>query len=105
MRLEAEQIALLNPTARERYMALEKLFASDGWKIVMALATNSAATALQRAAVASTWEENRMSLGNSLAWNAISNMEGSAEADFENQLETAEEEARVEAIIAEADYE
>lgn len=105
MRLESEQLALLSPADRNRYMALESLFDSDGWKIVMALSQKNAAEALQRAALANSWAENRMAVGNSLAWNNIWNLEQQAEVQFHEMASTARDGALAEAIAIEDEYE
>jgi hypothetical protein len=105
MRLEAEQLALLSPADRNRYMALEALFDSDGWKIVMALAHQSAAGALQRAALANSWAENRMAIGNSLAWNAIFQLQDATENDFLTMAASAADDAMAKAISVEEEYE
>ena len=80
MHLDLEQVNALAPDDRNRYMQLEKLFAQPGWRIVVALATQNAGAALTQAAVASSWDNNRLAYGNHLAWRAIQNLEKDTQA-------------------------
>jgi len=73
--LDLEQVNALSPDDRARYMQLEKLFSQPGWKLVVALAAQNATNALRNAALASSWDQNRMAIGNHIAWQAISNLE------------------------------
>lgn len=80
MHLDLEQVNALVPDDRNRYMQLEKLFAQPGWRVVVALATQNAAVALTQAAVASSWDNNRLAYGNHIAWRAIQNLEKDTQA-------------------------
>jgi hypothetical protein len=73
--LDLEQVNALSADDRTRYMQLEKLFSQPGWKLVMALAAQNATNALRNAAVAASWDQNRMAIGNHVAWQAIANLE------------------------------
>jgi len=80
LQLDLEQVNALAPDDRNRYMQLEKLFAQPGWRIVVALATNNAAQSLQQAALASSWDANRLAIGNHMAWRSIQNLERDTQA-------------------------
>lgn len=83
MNLESEQLNALNEADRARYSSMEKLFASTGWKYVVALAKANVAEAKERGALASSWPENRIAMGAALAWNSISTLEEQTEAVYE----------------------
>lgn len=80
MHLDLEQVNALAPDDRNRYMQLEKLFAQPGWRVVVALATQKVAEALQQAAFASSWDNNRIAMGAHLAWRGIQNLEKDTQA-------------------------
>lgn len=82
MNLELEQVNALTPDDRNRYMQLEKLFNQPGWKYVTALAQRNAALALQNAALAATWDTNRMQIGNHMAWLSIANLEKDTQSHY-----------------------
>lgn len=93
MHLDLEQVNALAPDDRNRYMQLEKLFAQPGWRIVVALANQNQAQALQQAAMASNWDANRLAIGNHLAWRAIQNLEKDTQALYsEKALQTMAQE-------------
>lgn len=83
--LDLEQVNALVPDDRNRYMDLEKLFQQKGWKVVVALARQNAATALLTAARAQNWDQNRVAIGNHMAWQAIANLEKETKEIYEGK--------------------
>lgn len=83
--LNSAQLNALNPAERERYSDLERMFASRGWKIFVALAKKNAAEGIQRAAFAQSWEQNRAAIGYSHAYNEMANLEVATLAEFEGK--------------------
>lgn len=105
MNLDNEQLNLLTPFDRERYMELERLFASKGWKIVQKLAEENAQIAHNTGANASTWADNRVALGNKLAWMSIANFEKDTEAVYEQKAQQARAANEIQLISDEHEYE
>lgn len=105
MTLDNEQLNALSAPERERYMELERLFASKGWKIVQATAQENANTAFNLGANASSWAENRVAFGNRIAWQTILNFEESTQQLFEQRAATALQAAEIISISEESEYE
>ena len=100
MRLEQAELAALAPADRDRYRALEQLFAQPGWKVVMALAKENAALQVQRAAFADNWAANRMAIGMGGAWNEIAKLEETTEAFYLNLIAQSADRVAAEDEIA-----
>ena len=105
MHLDIEQLNLLKPEHRERYMELERLFSSKGWKIVKTMAEQNAQLAHNAAANAANWADNRMAVGNRSAWQTIVNIEEQTEATYEKLAADASAAAEIVRIAEEHEYE
>lgn len=103
--LDQAQLSALKPADRDRYMALEQLFAQPGWKLVVALAKQNATAQVQRAAFAASWADNRIAVGNGAAWNTIATLEEATMADYERMVAETERERETLRISDESDFE
>jgi len=105
MQLDMEQLNALPPADRNRYLALEKLFAMPGWKIVVALAKQNSEAAVQRAAFATSWGDNRLAIGNGYAWNEIQQLETATEKTYATMAVEALTAANADKLSEEHDFE
>lgn len=105
MNLDEAQLNALPPKDRARYMALERLFSHPSWKIVMAMAEQRMAEQTQRAAFATSWDNNRIAVGVGAGWNEIKQLEESTEAFYAAKLEEVERAATIAAAAEEAAFE
>lgn len=105
MNLDNQQLNALAPVERERYMELERLFASKGWRIFIATAKDNANAAYAVGANASTWEENRVAYGNRMAWQYVLALEEATEQEFEAKAARASHADELAAIAAEHELE
>lgn len=105
LNLDQTQLSVLSPSDRDRYMDLESLFRSKGWKIVKALAEQNALTAHNVAATANTWADNRIAVGNRSAWQTIINFEEATEAHYLGLITAVQATREVELMHEEHDYE
>lgn len=105
MQLDEAQLNALKPADRNRYRALEQLFAQPGWKIVITLAKEHAANAVQRAAFAASWADNRIAIGNGAAWDAIAKLEEQTEAHYAQMLAEIEKATQLVALADESSFE
>lgn len=78
-----EVLKNLSNDQSELFQKLEALFDSDGWTVVETWAKNKAEAARNRAAYASSWEENRMAVGAEAVYNEFANLPSSTMNDFE----------------------
>jgi len=74
-----------------RLMSLEKLFQTEGWDIIMELASQQAELARDRCAYASSWDENRVANGQEQVWRQILALEGTTESEFAEIASVAEQ--------------
>jgi hypothetical protein len=105
MNLDNEQLNSLSAPERERYMELERLFASKGWKIVQTMAKSNAEGAFALGANASSWAQNREAFGNRTCWMTILNLEESTQQLFESKAVAAAQAAEIVRISEESEYE
>jgi hypothetical protein len=98
--LDLEDLAFLDANQKERYMALERLFESDGWHIVKAWADTCCGEALNRIVNSQSWDQNRVAVGARIAYLHMLNLESATEAEFTQYVEQAKE-AKVDAEEAE----
>lgn len=87
--MDLESIKFLDDGAKNRYAKLERLFDSDGWKIVMKLAEELSAMSMERAANAQTWEDNRFAAGQRFAYTHFTRLEDVTEAEFQKLADDA----------------
>lgn len=105
MTLDNEQLNVLSGPDRDRYMELERLFASKGWKIVRQMAQENAQTAHNMGANASSWADNRIAFGNKTCWMTILELEESTQHLFEQKVSAANEAAEIVRFSEESEYE
>jgi hypothetical protein len=105
MNLDNEQLNALSAPDRERYMELERFFASKGWKIFQAMAVDNANSALMAGANAATWADNRVAYGNRSAWLYVLNLEQSTEQEFEAKAAKTLQAAEIARFAEESEYE
>lgn len=87
--MDLDEIKYLDDTAKNRYAQLERLFDSDGWRLVTALASELAESCKERAANAQTWEDNRFAAGQRLAYVHITKLEEATETEFQAMAQSA----------------
>ncbi len=105
MNLDTEQLNALSPSDRDRYMELERLFRSKGWKIVMATAQENVNIAILVGANASTWADNRVAFGNRTAWQTILGLEEQTEDLYETKANSALKVSLIDHILDEHENE
>lgn len=81
--MDLDQLKLLTDEQRDRYLKLEKLFGMPGWAIMEKWAEGNRDEARDRAASASTWEENRIAVGQRIAFDTFANLRRISEMEFE----------------------
>lgn len=75
MSLDLEEINLLSNADKNRYMVMERMFESDGWKFVVKWATANVEEAKGRVLNAGTWEQTCFARGALLAYSHFANLE------------------------------
>lgn len=89
MALDMEQINLLDNQQKQKYMALERLFTTPGWKFVKDFCAASAEEAAAGILRATKWEDHCFALGARNAYLQIGNFEVFAENEFAAHAEDA----------------
>ena len=87
--MDLEQLKYLTPDQKERYVALERTFDSEGWKVIRAWAATQSSLAMERAAFASNWEDHRIATGVRLSFDQIVNLRDATEAEYVSIAEDA----------------
>jgi len=105
MDLDLETIKHLDDSQKNRYAMLERLFASDGWKIVSKLSGELAEMSKERAANAQTWEDNRFAAGQRFAYTHFVKLEDVTEAEFQKLADDNKEKAANASDQNEEDFE
>lgn len=77
-----EVLKNLDSGQQERFMKLEKLFETEGWALVVDWAKAKAEDAKSRAAHSSSWEENRVFVGQEAVYLMVANLQSSSDAEF-----------------------
>jgi hypothetical protein len=90
-----ETMKLLTAEERERFVAFQSMFESDGWRLLMQYTTAKYNAAVLRGANASSWEDNRQAAGYRDAWAEVSNME----TQFMNEFAAIADERRGDATV------
>ncbi len=67
---------------KANFLALEDLFGSPGWKLIVKMAEQNCVDALTRAAYASSWEANRFANGQRDVWSQVVQMQDTTFAQF-----------------------
>ena len=84
MALDTDEIAALSDDQKWRYMAMERLFDQEGWKLFQGWCSLNADEQLSRLVNCKTWEENRMAVGARAAFLLALNVENVTDAEFRN---------------------
>lgn len=100
--MDLEALKYLSDEDKTRYMVLERLFTQPGWELVVALTRQLALEAKDRAAFASSWDANRVAVGNGLAYDHISRLQDNTEAEYQQKADSAKEQL---ALVDEEQYE
>ncbi len=89
----------LSPEEAARLRQLEELFGTTGWKIVVEWARTQQVLSLERAARASSWDDNRIEIGKERVFSDLVNLQQSTEAEFETMAESNAQSQDAEDII------
>ena len=90
--MEQEEVSFLSATEiaqhlgekeLDRFLKLQELFETPGWKLLQEYAQAQAFAALTAGAAAQSWEQNRVQYGMRLVWDDISNMDTRMMNEFE----------------------
>lgn len=82
-------IKFLSDEDKTRYMMYDRLFSTVGWAAVVALCTELASQATNRAAFAKTWDDNRLAIGNGYAYTHVANLQDLTEAEYQGKADAA----------------
>lgn len=80
--MDLEQIKHLNDEQKNRYMALTKLFEMPGWVIIQTWAERNYEESRDRAASASSWDQNRIAVGERIVYDVLRKMEEITEREY-----------------------
>jgi hypothetical protein len=80
--MDLNQINALPNTAKEKYMTLERLFETPGYKYLVEWAKGNVQEAIQRALNAPSWESFCFARGQQLAFENFTKLEEITEAEF-----------------------
>jgi len=81
--MDMRAIASLTDAQKDRYSKLEKLFATDGWKLFTEFAEAEHERYKNMIIAATTWEANREAFGAAYAFNQITEFENGMTEHFE----------------------
>lgn len=87
--MDLEQLARLNDAEKDRYVKLERMFDTPGWKIVEDWARQNAQQQMLRAAHATSWEQHQMATGARLVYETVASLRDTTEAEFTAKAEEA----------------
>jgi predicted DNA binding protein len=97
--MDLDEINLLTDQQKQKYMSLMRMFESDGWKIMDAWASANSDEARERAAMAATWEENRIYAGQRVVYDIVRKLPEINEQEYailaQQNREAKEEESEV----------
>lgn len=85
--MDLDQIKHLSDEQKERYMALTRLFEMPGWAIVQKWAESNYEDSRERAASASTWDQNRIAVGERVVYDVLRKMEEITEREYSTLAE------------------
>jgi N-acyl-L-homoserine lactone synthetase len=91
--MDLESIKYLDDSQKNRYAKLERLFDSDGWKLVVKLFAELAEMTKERCIDAHTWEANRFAAGQLWGYIHVTKLEEATEAEFQQMANIAKEAA------------
>lgn len=87
--MDLESLKYLSDEDKNRYMTLERMFQSDGWKVLMAWAVENHEQQMIRAVMAPSWEDHRIATGARLALEQVIRFEQTTEAEYQQRAEDA----------------
>lgn len=93
---EMEVLKWLNDDQKNNKQLFEKLFESEGWKLLHQFLTHNVEQALLRKLNAQNWDTNRVAHGEHLAYSELANIQNALEAQFRTIAENARDAARLE---------
>lgn len=102
MALELNELVYLTDQEKEEYMTFERGFDSPFWKKIQEMCEQRSVEALNRAAFANSWDENRVANGERVVWDFLARMSDIMEDQFHN---IAEQRAMEKKARDEVDYE
>lgn len=81
--LSMQELAFLSDQEKQEYMEWERGFESAFWTKLKSMAEQGSDEALQRAALANTWDTNRINNGARGIWMLIANLEEAIGQQFQ----------------------
>jgi hypothetical protein len=100
--MDLEDIQHLTDAEKDRYLKLERLFDSDGWKLVEEWATQQRENATARLVSATSWDQHRLLTGARLVYAELEGLRETTESTFAS-LASANKEAKL--VSEEEEYE
>ncbi len=97
-----ELLKWLPEEAQQRLLQLETTFGSEGWKTVVGWAQEARDATILRGAQATSWEDNRIALGQSRVYDEVINMAERIFTEYANMADEAKTDFEIE---AEEDFE
>jgi len=95
--MDADQIQRLSPEQRGLYKQLEDVFGMPGWKIIVQWAAQNMQDQHNRAALATSWDANRLNVGAAAAFGRMVALRDAMETEYAALAEQAKEASDVEA--------
>lgn len=80
--MDLDQIKHLTNEQKDRYMALTRMFEMPGWAIIKKWADLNHDESRERAASASTWDQNRIAVGERIVYDVLRKMEDITEREY-----------------------
>jgi hypothetical protein len=102
--MDMELLQHLSAEQKDKYAKLDRLFGSEGWELVMQWARLNFDEASLRCATVNTWEENRVAVGQRLAFYKLGTLAETTENEF-TELAAQAREAAVNSATSVEDFE
>lgn len=93
--MELEQLKLLSPEQKDKYMRLERLFEQPGWDDIERWALVNRMASAERQLNAQNWDQNRVAHGARLAFEMLENLKAATEHEFEALAADAQQAAEI----------
>ncbi len=97
-----EMMKYLPPDDQARLLKLEDTFSSPGWKVLVEWATDARDAAILNGARATSWDDNRITLGRSYVYEEVISMAERIFTEYANYAEQAKLDA---AVVDSEDFE
>lgn len=81
--MDLNQISHLTAEQKDHYVKLERMFGTPGWLLLEQWAEKSAIEQKERAALATTWDQNRIAVGALSAYQQVAGLQEATEREFE----------------------